>query len=186
MRNWIKNSCYVVLGLIGFNSTHAEAAVDLSLCIDGIAGDVDVSKNDNGCIDVLAWSWGASTSGTVAQPGKANFQDLGITKYQDVISTYLLQSVANGKATPKLELRVRNACAEQGCTGPMTFKLTAPQMSIVTSYSNGGSDGDDRLTENVSFNMSAYAWCNYELDLNGAVTDSACGSWDSETNAPIP
>jgi hypothetical protein len=42
------------------------------------------------------------------------------------------------------------------------------------------------LTENVSFNMSAYAWCNYELDLNGAVTDSACGSWDSETNAPIP
>jgi hypothetical protein len=59
-------------------------------------------------------------------------------------------------------------------------------MSIVTSYSNGGSDGDDRLTENVSFNMSAYAWCNYELDLNGAVTDSACGSWDSETNAPIP
>jgi hypothetical protein len=81
LRSWIKNSCLVILGLIGLKTTDANAAVDMVLCINGVAGSTTDTKNDTGCIDVLAWSWGVSNS-TIAkgQGGKASFSGISITK----------------------------------------------------------------------------------------------------------
>ncbi len=186
MRNWIKNSCYVILGLIGFNSTNAEAAVDMVLCINGVAGDPADSKTDTGCIDVLAWNWGASSSSSILGTGKTNFQDISITKYQDTVSTYLLKQMVVSKVLPAMELRVRRACGVQDCVGPMTSKLTFPTSNIVTSYSNGGSGGEDRLTENITIAMASIIWCNYDLDVGGNTVKTACDQWDIAGNDGTP
>jgi len=55
------------------------------------AGDIEGESNDakhKGSIDVLAWSWGMSQSGTTHMgtgggAGKVNIQDLSFTKYVD-------------------------------------------------------------------------------------------------------
>ncbi len=179
MRNWIKNSCLIVLGLIGFKSTDANAAVDMVLCINGIAGNTTDTKSDTGCIDVLAWSWGASNSGAASgQVGKANFQDISITKYADNTSSYLLKSVASGKLQPALQLRVRKSCGVPNCPGIMLQQYTVGTSSLVTSFSTGGSGGEDRLTENVTFNLPDIEWCYVVLDPAGQPTvQMNCDSW---------
>jgi len=77
-------------------------AVDMFLALDGIKGESADSKH-KGEIDVLAWSWGLSNTGTFHHgagggAGKANFQDISITKYIDKGSTDLIYSCASGKA----------------------------------------------------------------------------------------
>ena len=51
----------------------------------------DKARGAKGDIDVLAWSWGMSQSGTTHMgggggAGKANFQDLSFTKFVDAAS----------------------------------------------------------------------------------------------------
>src|SRR4051794_28860352 len=62
-------------------------AVDIFLQLDGIKGEAQDDKYKDE-IDVLAWSWGASQSGTThggsgSGGGKVSVQDLSITKYID-------------------------------------------------------------------------------------------------------
>jgi type VI secretion system secreted protein Hcp len=185
MRNWIKNSCYIILGLIGFNSTHAEAAVDMYLCIDGIQGETS-SKSDPDCIDVLAWSWGMSNSGVAGgAAGKANFQDISLTKYQGTSSSALMLNTANGKSIGAFELRVRKTCSNPGCVGELSFKLTVPSGSKITSVSTGGSGGEDRLTENISINMPEAQWCFTDFDISGVPKSTSCEGYNFIINEPL-
>ena len=76
-------------------------AVDMFLSLDGIKGE-SADKTQEGEIDVLAWSWGLSNTGTFHHgdgggAGKANFQDISFTKYIDKSSADLLYSCASGK-----------------------------------------------------------------------------------------
>ena len=63
-------------------------AIDMILDLTGeIQGEAQDYKHKDE-IDVLAWSWGVSQSGSFHQglgggAGKANFQDLSVTKYID-------------------------------------------------------------------------------------------------------
>ena len=57
-------------------------AVDCFLHIDGCQGESQDDKHKND-IDILAWSWGMSQSGTFhvgggGGAGKANFQDMSV------------------------------------------------------------------------------------------------------------
>ena len=67
-------------------------AVDMFLELDGVKGEsVDKTYKGKNAIDVLAWSWGMSNSGTFHHgsgggSGKANFQDITVTKYVDAAS----------------------------------------------------------------------------------------------------
>lgn len=185
MSNWIKNCCYIILGLIGFNSTHAEAAVDMYLCMDGVAGTAN-SQTDAGCIDVLAWSWGMSNSSLAGSgAGKASFQDLSFTKYQGTTSTKLMLNTASAKTMGAFQLRVRKPCASQGCVGEMSFSLTVPSGSKITSVSTGGSGGEDRLTENISINMPEAEWCFTDFDISGVPTGTACEEYIFINNDPL-
>jgi type VI secretion system secreted protein Hcp len=106
-------------------------------------------------IDVLAWSWGVSNSGSAQQgggsgSGKANVQDLSFTKYIDSSSPALMLSALNGKnydSEPAI-LVVRKS----GETPVEYLKITMTPF-IITSISTGGSGGEDRLTENVTINF---------------------------------
>ena len=65
--------------------------------IKGETRDKEQSKTSD--IDILSWSWGMSQSGTThtgrgGGAGKANFQDISITKYVDSASNGLMTALA--------------------------------------------------------------------------------------------
>lgn len=105
-------------------------------------------------IDILAWSWGASNSGSAhvgggAGAGKVNVQDLSITKYVDAGTPDLFLSTCNGQHHKKATLTVRKAG-----TNPLEYLIIEMTEVLVTSYTTGGSGGEDRLTENISLNFA--------------------------------
>jgi type VI secretion system secreted protein Hcp len=128
-------------------------AVDMFLKIETIDGE-SVDKTHAKDIDILAWSWGLSNSGTTHQgmgggSGKANFQDISVTKYVDASSHALLLACATGEHFTKAKLVVRKA----GKT-PLEYILIEMEEVLITSVSTGGSGGEDRLTENISLNFA--------------------------------
>jgi len=121
--------------------------------IKGEARDATYS-GDKGWIDILAWSWGVSNSGTThtgggGGGGKANVQDISVTKYIDLASTDLIKSTLKGTHHAKAELIMRKAGDK-----PLDYLHIEMEEVIITSYSTGGSGGEDRLTENITLNFA--------------------------------
>lgn len=126
------------------------AAVDMFLKLPEIPGEARDSKH-GGEIDVLAWSWGLSQSGTAhpgggAGAGKAAFQDLSFTKWLDKATPKLMTALASGKRIPTAVLTVRKAGGKD-----TEFYFIELKNVLVTSLGTGGSAGEDRFTENVGF-----------------------------------
>jgi type VI secretion system secreted protein Hcp len=133
-------------------------AMDMFLYFDtasGIKGETkDKVYKSKGGIDVLAWSWGLSNSGSAHMgagqgAGKANFQDISFTKYVDLASTKLMTSCATGTHIKDAKLVVRKAGGS-----PLEYLLIELSDCLISSYTTGGSGGEDRLTENVSLNFA--------------------------------
>jgi type VI secretion system secreted protein Hcp len=139
--------------------------------IKGETTDKEMSKKD--AIDILAWSWGLSNSGTTHMgggggSGKANFQDISCTKYIDVASHALLLACATGEHFPTAVLTVRKA----GKTQQKYVNITMEEV-MVTSVSTGGSGGEDRLTENLSLNFAKVKFEYFQQDEKGVVSSTA-------------
>ena len=108
-------------------------------------------------IDVLAWSWGASQSGTMhvatgGGAGKANVSDLSITKWVDKGTPNLMQAVISGKQFGKATLTCRRA----GGDAAVPYLVIEMEKVIITSHTLGGSGGQDQFTENLSLNFAQY------------------------------
>jgi type VI secretion system secreted protein Hcp len=128
-------------------------AVDMFMKVKGIDGEAR-DKTHGGSIDVLAWSWGMSQSGSThvgggGGAGKVNVQDLSFTKYIDKSSTELMLACCNGKHIPEAKLTIRKAGEN-----PLEYLIITMSDVMVTSVSTGGSGGEDRLTENVTLNFA--------------------------------
>jgi len=130
-------------------------AVDMFIKIDDIEGE---SSDDvhAGEIDVLAWSWGMSQSGTThtgpgGGAGKVNVQDLSFTHYVDKASPNLMQMCCNGQHFEEATLVVRKAGKV-----PLEYMIITMKHGLISSVSTGGSGGEDRLTENVTLNFSEF------------------------------
>jgi type VI secretion system secreted protein Hcp len=131
-------------------------AVDMFLKLAGCKGEAQDKKHKEE-IDVLAWSWGMSQSGTMhtgggGGGGKVSVQDISLTKYIDKASPVLMQYCSVGKQFTDAVLTVRKA----GGDNPLEYLVLTMKDVIVTSLSTGGSGGEDRLTENVCLNFSQY------------------------------
>ena len=157
-------------------------AVDMFLKIAGIKGEsVDKSHKDE--IDVLAWSWGTSQSGSAqlgpgAGAGKVNVQDLSFTKYVDASTPDLLLACCNGKHLDDALLTVRKA--GENPVEYLKIKLTEV---LVSSVSTGGSGGEDRLTENVTLNFAKVAVDYTGQDEKGKAKSPAQSmTWDIPAN----
>ena len=129
------------------------------------SGDVEIkgASNHNKHKDevpIIAWSWGASNTGNLhtgagyAAGGKANVQDISVTKYVDACSHALLNACCTGARVEDATLYVTNATGEQ--TDYLTIKLSEGVM--ITSVSTGGSGGEDRLTENVTLHFGKFKY----------------------------
>jgi type VI secretion system secreted protein Hcp len=128
-------------------------AVDMFLKLDGVKGE-SLDKAYAGEIDVLAWSWGVSQSGSShvgggSGAGKANVQDLSLTKWVDQSTPDLILACCNGSPFKKATLVVRKAGEK-----PLEYLKIHLEDLIISSVSTGGSGGEDRLTENVSLNFA--------------------------------
>ncbi len=130
--------------------------VDMFLKIEGIDGEAqdDVHKKE---VDILSWAWGMSQSGTTHMGsggggGKVAVQDMSFTKYVDVASVELMKTCTSGKHITEATLTVRKASGEN----PLEYIIIKMEDIIVSSVQTGGSGGEDRLTENVTFNFSKY------------------------------
>lgn len=142
-------------------------AVDMFIQIGDIKGE-STDKTNAEMIDVLAWSWGMSNSGTTHMgggggSGKVNVQDLSFTKYIDASSNALLKSCCEGTHHPKAKLIVRKAGGK-----PLDYVVLELEEVLITSVSTGGSGGEDRLTENVALNFAKFTYKYQPQDEKGA------------------
>ncbi|WP_418316668.1 Hcp family type VI secretion system effector [Piscinibacter sakaiensis] len=159
-------------------------ALDMFLDIAGeIAGESQDKKHKDE-IDVLAWSWGVSQSGSFhlgggGGAGKANFQDISVTKYIDKSSPILMLYCSNGDHFASAKLTVRKA----GKT-PLEYLVIEMKKVLVTSVSTGGSGGEDRLTENVSLNFAEVHVKYVEQKPDGGEGAKPEFKWDIAANAP--
>ena len=160
-------------------------AVDMFLDIEGeIEGESQDSVHAR-TIDVLSWNWGLSQSGSFHHgggggAGKADFQDINVTKWIDCSSPVLMLYCANGDHFPSAKLYVRKAGAQ-----PLEYLMIEMTDVLVTSVSTGGSGGEDKLTENVTLNFGAVA-LNYKEQLaDGSGAPAQTCPWDIAANTQL-
>ena len=157
-------------------------SVDMYFKIGDIKGEsIDSSHKDE--IDVLAWSWGMTQSGTThlgtgGGAGKVNVQDLSFTKYIDKASPVLMLSCANGKHYGEALLTVRKA----GET-PLAYLIIKLTDVLISSISTGGSGGEDKLTENVTLNFGEFK-VSYQPQGKGGGKEGGAieGGWNIPKN----
>ncbi|MCD2517125.1 type VI secretion system tube protein Hcp [Massilia sp. G4R7] len=142
----------------------------------------DATRSAKGDIDVLAWSWGMSQSGTTHMgggggAGKANFQDVSFTKYVDASTHAIMTALAKGTHIPKVQLLVRKAGE-----GQKDYMHIIMQEVLVTSLSTGGSGGEDRLTENVTLNFAKVTFGYKPQTEAGALEAVKPFAWDIAGN----
>ena len=160
-------------------------AVDMFLNIEGEIAGESQDKTHKDEIDVLAWSWGMSQSGSFhtgggGGAGKANFQDISCTKWIDKSSPVLMQYCANGDHFDSAKLTVRKAGKE-----PLEYLTIEMKKVLVTSVSTGGSGGEDKLTENISLNFAQVKVVYKEQKPDGTEGAAPEFPWDIAGNAPM-
>ncbi|HEV3425620.1 MAG TPA: type VI secretion system tube protein Hcp [Paraburkholderia sp.] len=131
-------------------------AVDMFMKLGDIKGESLDSKHKEE-IDVLAWSWGLSQSGTMhlgsgGGAGKVNVQDLSFTKYTDKGSPAIIGACTKGTHIDTAIL----TCRKAGGTDPLEYYKLTLEGVLISSYSTGGSGGEERFTENVTLNFEKY------------------------------
>jgi type VI secretion system secreted protein Hcp len=157
-------------------------AVDMFMKIAGVQGEAqDKAHMDE--IDVLAWSWGMSQSGTTHMgsgggAGKVNVQDLSFTKYVDKSSPDLFMACCNGKHFDDATLVVRKAGEN-----PLEYIKIKMEEVIIGSVSTGGSGGEDRLTENVTLNFGKVTVDYKEQTKTGTGGAAPTMTWDIAANS---
>jgi len=159
-------------------------AVDMFIKIKGIDGESRDDKHKKE-IDVLAWSWGLSQSGSAhmgggAGAGKVNVQDLSFTKYTDSATHALVLACCNGEHIEEAVFVVRKAGKE-----PLDYiKITLNEV-IVSSVSTGGSGGEDRLTENITLNFAKFKLEYTPQKADGTGDAAKTAGWDIAENKKV-
>jgi type VI secretion system secreted protein Hcp len=136
-------------------------------------------------IDILAWSWGLSQSGTFSQgggggAGKVSVQDISLTKYVDSSSTALMLAACKGTHIKQATLTVRKAGDK-----PLEYIKITLDSVLVSSLSTGGSGGEDRLTENVSLNFAKFKVEYTTQAETGGKGVTSTAAWDITANKPV-
>ncbi|MCB2136394.1 MAG: type VI secretion system tube protein Hcp [Rhodobacteraceae bacterium] len=159
-------------------------AVDMFLKIEGPAVPGESQDKAHGKeIDVLAWSWGVSNSGTThmgggSGAGKANFQDLSVTTWYDKSTHEAIKSASKGTHHGTITLTCRKAG-----TNPLEYIIYKLTDCIFTSVSTGGSGGEDRLTVNFTINFGAFDIKYVEQDPKGGKASEVTFAYDIAANA---
>ena len=157
--------------------------VDMFIKIGDLEGESTDDKHRDE-VDVLAWSWGMSQSGTFhggggGGAGKVSVQDISFTKYVDKCTPNLMMACSLGTHIDVATLVVRKAGGDK----PVEYLKVEMKGVMVTSINVGGSAAsEDRLTENVSLNF-AKVFYQYTLqDYKGAAGPKIDYKFDVQAN----
>jgi len=156
-------------------------AYDAFLKLDDVNGEVQDSQFEK-WIEIDSFSWGASNSGTSASgggggAGKVSFQDLHVTKPTDKSSATLFLKCANGQHFQKGNLFVRKAGGDASGASSVFLKIEIEDVLVSSVQFEGATQGDDRPTEDVTFNFGKIL---YEYDAQDGEVDQF--SWDLTQN----
>jgi type VI secretion system secreted protein Hcp len=157
-------------------------AVDMFLKLDGVTGE-SKDKVHTKEIDLLAWSWGMSNSGSAhvgggAGAGKVNVQDLSFTKYTDSSSPKLMLNCCNGTHFANGLLTVRKAGGN-----PVEYIKIKMETVLITNIVSGGSGTEDRLIENVSLNFAKVNVDYTPQKADGTADTPIPFGWDIAANS---
>jgi type VI secretion system secreted protein Hcp len=174
----------IVIVLLGFPLLSVSNAVDIFLKIGDIKGE-SKDKGHKDEIQVLAWNWGMSNSGGGGRgsnrQGKAEVQDISFTKYLDISSPALILSTLKGTQHPKAVMSVSRPAKGKGKDAE--FLVITLEDVTVTSLASGGSNGEERFTENVTLNFSSFKLEYSEIDeKTGKAGDKKSVEFDISTN----
>lgn len=159
-------------------------AVDMFLKIEPNCEGESNDKTHAGEIDVLAWNWGMSQSGSMhvatgGGSGKVSVQDITITKKVDKSSPKLIKYCCDGNHFEKALLTVRKA----GGGNPVEYLKLEMKPVIITNISTGGSQGDDTVMETVTLNFAKFKVMYQPQDDKGAKKGGSVDQgWDISQN----
>jgi len=134
-------------------------------------------------IDVLGWGWGMSQSGSMhvatgGGAGKVSVQDIHISKRVDLSTPILMKYCCNGEHFNKATLIVNKAGGDK----PVPYLKIAMENVIISSYTTGGSDGDDTINESLSLNFAKYKLTYTAQTATGDPGQAPEQAWDIAVN----
>lgn len=156
-------------------------AANIHLKIDDLKGE-SKDKGFEGQIDVLSWAWGATQTGTRQYgggggTGKVSVHDMTITKRVDKSTPELVLKVCNGKHYDKAELTISKAGED-----PLNYIKYTLENVLISSFSTGGSPGDEVVHENLSLNFEKFSVEYVEQDDKGKGKAPVKTGWDIAAN----
>lgn len=157
-------------------------SVDMFLRIKGVEGE-SVDKVHAKEIDISSWSWGMSQSGTthVARgggAGKVSVQDVTITKLVDKSTPNLIKACCNGKHFDEAVITVRKAGEK-----PLEYIILTMKDVLVTNVSEGGSGGEDRLSESITLNFAEFSYVYVPQKRDGGPEGKIEATFNIATNS---
>lgn len=158
-------------------------ALDMFLKVDDVKGESQDSAHKDE-IDVIGWKWGMSTAATThagsgGGMGKANVENLVLTKWIDKATTNLVMATCSGKHFKEALFTVRKSGGEK----PVDYLKMTMKEVIVASVSSGATGSDDRLTETVTLNFAEFK-LEYTPQKEDGTADAAIAiEWNIAKNA---
>ena len=159
-------------------------AVDIFLKIEGIDGESTDDAHDK-WIELESCSHGISqpvtgASGTGGRTGgRADFQDLVITKSVDAATPDLCIACCSGKHIPKIE--VEFCLATEDKHKFLKYELENVIVSSISSSGGGGEYGS-KPQETVSFAFGKIKWEYTPIDDTGSPGAAVDRTWSLELN----
>jgi type VI secretion system secreted protein Hcp len=151
----------------------ATAATDMFLKLGDIKGE-SIDAQHKGEIDVLAWSWGESDGSGAAKRGRNGgsaasdcIQDLSLTKYIDRATPDIIMDAVLGRSIREGVLTLRRAGGLKEL--PQAYLTLTLSDVTISSYSTGGSGGEDRLTENITLHFQKMEGAYRQQQLDGSL-----------------
>jgi type VI secretion system secreted protein Hcp len=153
-------------------------AIEYFLKIADAEGESQSSKHKDE-IELLSWSWGASNPTTIVgagmSAGKVSMSDLSFTKRVDKSSPKLLKLCVTGDHATDATLTCQKST---GGKNPEDFLIIKLKEVYVSSFSVGGSTGEDTGTESLSVSYSDLVYQYKVQGAKGTLTDGGTVEYD--------
>ena len=179
----------VLFCAIGFAQGYNDDQIDIQstyilLKVDGIPGE-SLFNGHQGEIDLLTWSWGMSQSestqvGRGGGAGKAEIENLAVTKYVDKASAYLMLACLKGEHIPEATITIRKS-GEDGSFVYIVIRMTDV---VVTSVAMGANGNFGRTTETVSLYFSKVNFSYTPQKADGTGLAPIDFTWNILRNQP--
>jgi type VI secretion system secreted protein Hcp len=157
-------------------------AVDYFLKIKDMPGESADSKHKDE-IDLLSWSWAESNSGSSAAgggggAGKVQMNDFSFSMRVNKASPKLFLACATGEHIKETML----TCRKAGKTQQEYLKIKFSDV-LISSYSTGGSTGDEVPMETISFNFAKIEVSYSAQKADGSLESPTVHTYDLKQNS---